>query len=86
VTTLEVNGTAQFGSGATKSTFTATGFWIPRTLTLAQMRATTPAAGSYPGGFISVSDAAVPYSLCYSTGATVQGFTLYGAAAGTECK
>ena len=85
-TTLDVNDNAQFGSGATKSTFTAHGYWVPRTLTLAQMQATTPSAADI-GGRIQISDAAKTYSICIATGATVQGFQLGdGAASGTECK
>lgn len=46
-TALDVNGDAQFGSDVTKSTFTAEGYWIPRSMTQAQfLAAPAPAEGA----------------------------------------
>lgn len=83
-TTFDVNGNVQFGSGITKSTFTSTGYWIPRTLPLATIRGLTPSASEI-GGHIGCSDCAVPYSVCIATGATIQGFRLEGPTL-AECK
>lgn len=63
-TTLDVNGNAQFGSGATKSTFTATGFWEPYSRTKAQIDALVP---TKVGQVIYASDTTLP-GLCVSTG------------------
>ena len=41
-TALDVNGDAQFGSGLNKSTFTAEGFWVPRSVTTGQLPLTAP--------------------------------------------
>lgn len=41
-TALDVNGDAQFGSGVTKSTFTAEGLWVPRSEITATLPATAP--------------------------------------------
>jgi hypothetical protein len=43
---LDVNGDAQFGSGVTKSSFTAAGFFVPRAMTSAELALVDPAAGS----------------------------------------
>lgn len=63
-TVLDVNGNAQFGSGATKSTFTATGFWQPLSQTRAQINTLVPTA---VGQVIYASDTTLP-GLCISTG------------------
>jgi len=63
-TTLDVNGNAQFGSGATKSTFTATGFWEPISKTKAQVDTLVP---TKVGQVIYASDTTLP-GLCISTG------------------
>jgi hypothetical protein len=63
-TTLDVNGNAQFGSGATKSTFTATGFWEPISKTKAQVDTLVP---TKVGQVIYASDTTLP-GLCVSTG------------------
>lgn len=63
-TTLDVNGSAQFGSGATKSTFTATGFWEPISKTRAQIDLLVP---TKVGQVIYASDTTLP-GLCVSTG------------------
>lgn len=83
-TTLDVNGSAQFGIGATKSTFTAAGMFVPRAATLAQIKAITPAAAEL-GGYFTCSNCADPYTVCQSTGTTIQGFRL-GFAGTAECK
>lgn len=63
-TVLDVEGNAQFGSGATKSTFTATGFWEPISKTKAQIDALVP---TKVGQVIYASDTTLP-GLCVSTG------------------
>lgn len=63
-TLLDVNGSAQFGSGATKSTFTATGFWEPYSRTRAQIDTLVP---TKVGQVIYASDTTLP-GLCVSTG------------------
>lgn len=63
-TSLDVNGSAQFGSGADKSTFTATGFWEPISKTRAQVNTLVP---TKIGQVIYVSDTTLP-GLCVSTG------------------
>lgn len=63
-TTLDVNGNTQFGSGATKSTFTATGFWEPISKTRAQIDTLVP---TKIGQVIYASDTTLP-GLCISTG------------------
>ena len=61
---LDVNGSAQFGSGATKSAFTATGFWEPLAKTKAQIDLLVP---TKVGQVIDCIDCALP-GLCRSTG------------------
>ena len=63
-TKLDVNGDAQFGSGATKSTFTATGFWEPYSRTKAQIDLLVP---TKVGQVIDCTDCTLP-GLCRSTG------------------
>lgn len=63
-TKFDVNGNAQFGSGATKSTFTATGFWEPISKTKAQIDLLVP---TKVGQVIYASDTTLP-GLCVSTG------------------
>lgn len=63
-TTLNVEGTAQFGSGAAKSTFTASGFWEPYSRTKAQIDLLVP---TKVGQVIYASDTTLP-GLCVSTG------------------
>lgn len=63
-TTLDVNGNAQFGSGAAKSTFTAAGFWEPISKTKAQIDLLVP---TKVGQVIYASDTTLP-GLCVSTG------------------
>lgn len=67
-TKLDVGGAAQFGSGATKSTFTATGFWQPVAKTRAQVDVLVPAAGD--ASYIDCTDCTLP-GLCRSTGTLV---------------
>ncbi|MHB0996990.1 MAG: hypothetical protein ACYC2I_11530 [Elusimicrobiales bacterium] len=44
---LDINGDAQFGAGVTKSTFTAAGLWVPRSMTQAEFIAIAdPAEGA----------------------------------------
>jgi hypothetical protein len=43
---LDINGDAQFGAGVTKSTITAEGFWVPRSMTNVEMQGSHPAAGA----------------------------------------
>lgn len=83
-TTLDVNGSAQFGSGATKSTFTAAGLFVPYAAELATIQAWTPTAAEL-GGFVTCSDCADAYSVCQATGTTIQGFRL-GLSGTSECK
>ena len=61
---MDVEGSAQFGSGATKSTFTATGFWEPYSRTKAQIDTLVP---TKVGQVIYASDTTLP-GLCVSTG------------------
>ena len=63
-TLLHVDGAAQFGSGDTKSTFTATGFWEPVSKTKAQIDTLVP---TKTGQVIYASDTTLP-GLCISTG------------------
>ena len=77
-TVLDVNGASQFGSGATKSTFTATGRltlnsaagMIPSIRTAAQIDAITGVVGLV----YICSDCTVPYDICVGTGTALSGF------------
>ena len=62
----------------------AGGYLLPYQRTLAQIQAITPAAYQL-GGMVVCSNCAVAYSVCISTGATVQGFRLEGPTL-AECK
>lgn len=78
---MDVNGDAQFGAGVTKSTFTAEGFWMPRSMTTAELQAAggTPTA---PGQVVrnsSISD------LCVSTGTAVGQWALVGSKGAGNC-
>ena len=59
---LDVNGDAQFGAGATKSTFTAEGYWQPRAMTTAEMQGVVP---SVMGAVVFNSSIG---NICFSTG------------------
>lgn len=78
-TVLDVNGDAQFGSGATKSTFTATGFLNMggatnlQTKTLAQLQAITPALGDA----YRCSNCAVAQSIAIATGTGAGNFAIF---------
>lgn len=61
---IDENGNFGIGSGATKSTFTATGFWEPISKTKAQIDALIP---TKVGQVIYASDTTLP-GLCVSTG------------------
>lgn len=82
-TTLDVSGNSQFGTTA-KSTITTSGFFIPASYTLAQIRAYTPASSEI-GGLIMCSNCASAFSVCQSTGSTIQGFRL-GTTGTTGCQ
>ena len=71
-TQLDVNGNAQFGLNATKSTMTANGYFIPRTFTLAAIRAITPVAADV-NGMVGCSNCTTT-SVCIATGTTISGF------------
>lgn len=60
---LDVVGNAAFGSGGTKSTFTASGFWEPYSRTRAQIDVLVP---TKIGQVIYASDSTLP-GLCIST-------------------
>jgi hypothetical protein len=80
---LVVIGAAQFGTTA-RSTITATGFYVPRAMTAAQVAAYTPVTWEL-GGLILCTNCASAYSVCQATGTTVQGLRL-GTTGTTECK
>jgi len=71
---LDVAGSAQFGAGATRSTFTAEGFWQPRAMTTVELQAAAPAA---VGLVVRNSDPAV-MDLCVSTGTAAGAWALVG--------
>ncbi|OGR63132.1 MAG: hypothetical protein A2X31_13695 [Elusimicrobia bacterium GWB2_63_22] len=61
---LDVNGDAQFGAGVTKSTFTAEGYWLPRSMTQAQfLAAPNPAEGA-------MAYSITLHKLCFFNGTT----------------
>lgn len=64
---LDVNGDAQFGAGVTKSTFTADGFWQPRSMISGDLAALTPTALGEVVRNSTIND------LCISTGTTLAG-------------
>ncbi len=57
-----MNGSAQFGAGVTKSTFTAEGYWQPRSMTTAEIQAATP---TVIGAVVYNS---ILKNICFSTG------------------
>lgn len=78
---MDVNGDAQFGAGVTKSTFTAEGFWMPRSMTTAELQAAggTPTAAGQVVRNSSISD------LCVSTGTAVGQWALVGSKGTGNC-
>ncbi|MDD2804355.1 MAG: hypothetical protein PHV33_02275 [Elusimicrobiales bacterium] len=64
---LDVNGAAQFGSGVTKSTVTAEGYFVPRAMTSAALQLATPPS---LGAVVYNSDIA---NICFSTGTAAAG-------------
>lgn len=74
-TTLDVSGAAQFGSGIHKTTATASGYFLAPYWTLAQIQAATPATAEL-GGIVTCTNCASAYSICQSTGTTLNGFRL----------
>ncbi|MDA8131767.1 MAG: hypothetical protein M0011_09735 [Elusimicrobia bacterium] len=76
---LDVNGSAQFGSGTSKSTFTAEGYWQPRSMTTAQLQAASPPAVGAVVFNSSISD------LCVSTGTAAGQWALAGSKGVGNC-
>lgn len=76
---LDVNGSAQFGSGVNKSTFTAEGFWRPRAMTSAEIQAAAPPA---EGAVVFNS---IVKDLCVSTGTAVGQWALAGSRGIGDC-
>ncbi len=76
---LDVNGSAQFGSGVNKSTFTAEGYWQPRSMTSAQMQALSPVVAGAVVFNSSIMD------LCVSTGTAVGQWALAGSKGAGNC-
>jgi len=76
--TLDVNGTAQFGSGAAKSSVTAEGYFVPRSLTSAELGSAVPTA---LGAVVYNSSIA---NICFSTG-TVEAGQWAVAGTKTDC-
>ncbi len=64
---LDVNGDAQFGAGVTKSTFTADGFWTPRSMISSDLQLLTPSAIGEVVRNSTIND------LCISTGTALAG-------------
>ncbi|MDO8804770.1 MAG: hypothetical protein Q7R35_10065, partial [Elusimicrobiota bacterium] len=71
-TRLDVNGSAQFGSGVNKSTFTAEGFWQPRAMTTDELQAAFPPVVGAVVFNSSITD------LCVSSGTAVGQWALAG--------
>ena len=78
---LDVNGSAQFGAGVNKSTFTAAGFWLPRSMTTAELQA----AGGTPPSPGAVAFNSSIKDLCVSTGSAVGQWALMGSKSATGC-
>ncbi|HCC48669.1 MAG TPA: hypothetical protein DEQ38_11230 [Elusimicrobia bacterium] len=78
-TALDVNGSAQFGSGVNKSTFTADGFWLPRSMDTAALQAASPPAVGAVVFNSSIND------LCVSTGTAVGQWALTGSKGLANC-
>ncbi len=76
---LDVNGSAQFGAGPSKSTFTAEGFWQPRWMDNAEIQAAVPGVIGVVVGNSSIKD------LCISTGAAAGNWALVGTKGLTGC-
>lgn len=76
---LDVNGDAQFGSGATKSTFTAAGYWQPRSMTTAELQAAAPPSAGAVAFNSSIND------LCVSTGSLAGQWALIGSKGTGNC-
>jgi hypothetical protein len=79
-TLLDANGSAQFGNGVTKSTFTAGGIFQPISKTKAELNALVGVIG----GIIACSDCTVNYSICVGAGTTTGAWTLLNAAGHCE--
>ncbi|HAT72798.1 MAG TPA: hypothetical protein DCS63_08280 [Elusimicrobia bacterium] len=76
---LDVNGDAQFGSGLTKSTFTAEGFWMPRWEPIGNIDTIAPSAvGQIIGNSSSMN-------LCVSTGTTPGAWVAVGSSGVLHC-
>ena len=78
-TTLDVNGSAQFGSGVNKSTFTADGFWMPRSMDTLALQSEPPPAIGVVVFNSSIND------LCVSTGTAVGQWALTGSKGLDNC-
>lgn len=76
---LTVNGAANFGDPATKSTFTAAGFWQPRAMTAAELALEAPGA---PGLVVYNS---TDFDLCVSTGAAAGDWARVGSGGSGAC-
>lgn len=77
--TLDVNGSARFGSGAARSTFTAEGYWQPRSMTTLELGAAAPTAVGQVVYNATISD------LCVSTGIAVGQWALVGSKGAGNC-
>ncbi len=85
VALLDVNGNAQFGSGVTKSTFTAEGFWMPRSMNSTDLQA---AAGKPTAvGEVVFNNTPSPFfmDLCVSTGTGVGQWAKVGTGGTGNC-
>lgn len=71
---LDVNGDAQFGSGVTKSSFTASGFFVPRAMTTTELHG---AAGTPPVVGAVAYNSTIG-NICFSTGTAQGGWALAG--------
>jgi hypothetical protein len=76
---LDVNGDAQFGAGANKSTFTASGYWMPVALTTPQLQSTAPDSAGEVVMNSSITD------LCVSTGTAAGQWALVGSRGTGSC-
>lgn len=80
-TAMDVNGDAQFGSGVNKSTFTAEGFWQPRSLTTAELQG----AAGQPTAVGQVVRNSSIFDLCVSTGTGIGEWALVGSKGAGDC-
>jgi hypothetical protein len=71
---LDVKGSAQFGVGTTTSAVTADGFWVPRSMTSAELQA----AGGTPPVVGAVVFNSIIQNLCVSTGTAVGQWAIVG--------